>query len=441
MFSAEYNLEVAQRVRKTSETLARVARIPVIESNEEAADFIKGIDEISKLPAAELARLEGLTPSQLEKDVESVPLKTAVVALANSLKMASDATAGRAHENLLIQDFAKRKDWGTGFNNFERAVVTVDELSSMMQTAGIDASYMLAYRSVDASGREEMAVRDILGEVRFYELLRNEEVILTSTGNEKGDTVGFRRFGGGFEYSTYGIEASAVSVNDMLAGMRVASMRTKAAVAYREIFRHGSGRLNYGYTAWKYAGTDVTTEEKTLGAAYGAIHTLNEAARQMIEAAVQVASGTKKGEKGKTEAALPVTASSPILVYYNHSHNALISLIQRIIAGPNGINPTLNYNFVFVPTHLAPASAGWESTGDNERDDYGIFGKVKEAAAINKAAVRLVIPGIRNLHGTFQGLSFSNETKVMKELVMVGAFERYTFVTDNRQSARVQIEA
>ncbi len=441
MYSPQYNREVLEKVHETSATLSRIARIPVVETDEEAKNFMDGISEISKMAPDELRKLEGLSLEELATSKQTEPVKTAVLCLSKSLKMASDATAGRAHDNEIVRDFSKRKDWGAGFSNFERAVVTVDEISSMMQTAGIDASYMLAYRSVDASGREEMATRDILGEARFYELLRSEKAILTPMGNEKGDTVGFRRFGGGFEYPTYGTDISAVSVNDMLAALRVASMRTKAAAAYKEIFRHGSGRLNYGYTAWPYAGTDATTEEKTMGAAYGAIHTLNEAARQMIEAAIQVSSGTKKGEKGKTEAALPVTASTPVLVYYNHTHNAILSLIQRLILGPNGLNPTLNYNFVFVPTHLAPVSAGWSVTDETERDDYGLFGKVKEAEALQKAAVRLVIPGFRNLHGTFQGLSFNNQTEVLKESVTVAAFERYTFITDNRQTARVQIQA
>lgn len=439
MYSQSYNESVLTNMKEITKSLSLIAKAPLVKDDETAESFAKGIQEISRLTADDREALDKMSLKELKASDYSKHIKTAYSITGDALKSVSDAVSGRASINPVIQ--ANEKAFHTETrNNMDRAVLMVDELSSMMQYTDIDPSWALAFRSVDASGREEVSVSDILGEIRFQELSRTEPPILTSLGSEKSEKTGYRRFGGGVIQNLYDMPISAYTVNEVLSAIRIASLRTRAQVAYKEIFRHGSANDAYAFTPYT-GGTDTTSKDVNYKASIDAIHTINTAYRQMIDKAAQIrTTANKKGSKGKLQAPLPVSYNSPVLVYFDHTHISFLDVMRRMIGGEDGNNPRLLYNFVFLPTHLAPASGGWTFGDDESRDDFGIFGKVTESGPISKVAARLVMPGMRNLHATMQGLTFGQETKWTRETAEIAAFERYTFAVDPRQSAKVTLQ-
>ena len=327
-------------------------------------------------------------------------------------------------------------------SNYAQAVELVDSISSMAQENGIDAGWMLAYQPKSVLGKNEMEVEDIIGQIRFHQLTKTERVILTGLGTEEMEKVGYDRFGGGAKYNNYDMANSAYRVNEILTGIRLAYLRIQAAGAYREIFRQGSKNVDYGFKANPDIGTDTTTQDKAFNASASAIYSLNEAFREMkLEAGQIRKSPNKKGTDNQDQAPLMITSATTGIVFFNEKWNTRIDQMRRMSGGDNGINPRLLHNFLFVPSHLAAVSGGWKVDGSKQRDEHGLFGNAKEFASIEKQAVRLVIPGQRNLHGLFQGLSFAQETSFLDEETTIAAYAREKFIADHRQTARVQLEA
>ena len=454
MYSNTYNNAVLERLKEAQAGLSKLANIPLLYTDEAAQNFADGCVELFKMSKAEREKIESLTSEELKKSDYSKEIKTAVAITSKAISMVSAASMGNALNSEAIEKAiaAEKKSFHTETRStMERAVLVVDEISSMMQETGIDAGWMLAYRPIAAYGKDEIQVNDVLGLLRFSQLGRNEDAMFTGLGSEKAEKVGYDRFGGGFEYNTYDMPNSAYNLNQVLAGMRVAALQLQAWVAYKNLFRQDAANGEYAVQAWPNAGTDTTTKDKSFNWAANAIHTLNESFRTMkLEATQTRQSPLKKGSETKTQAPLPITAQTSGLVYFNDAHSSLIDSVRRMSGGDDGINPRLLQPFVFIPTMLAPQCGGWRVTDEVDRDDHGAFGVMEEFAQVKKTGAgnpraivgaRLVIPGLRNLHAMFQDLSFGEETNFVSEKVRIAAYKREKFAVDPRQSAMVKLEA
>lgn len=449
-FSNNTNIAILKGLKDVQAGLWRIARLPIVDNNEAAGNFIKGYRELMRLDKETRKKIGDMSVEELNKSEYSTQIKTAVGVTSKALKSVSDATSNRAGQNERIQAALKEKSMHTETrSNFAQAVELVDQLSSMTQENGIDAGWMMAYQPKQVLGKDEMEVRDIIGQVRFNQLGRTERVILTGLGSEESEKVGYDRFGGGVKYMHYDQANSAYTVNEILTAIRIAYLQMQAWVAYKEIFRQGADNAEYAFKAHPKEGTNTTTKDKSYDWTSSAIHTLNESFRMMkLEAGQIRTSPQKKGTDNQDQAPLLITPATTGIVYYNEAHATLVDQMKRMSGGDDNINSRLMHNFVFLPTHLSPISGGWKVEASKQRDEFGAFGKVSEYAAIGKTdsgnykpGVRLVIPGQRNLHGMFQGLSFAQETSFLDEETTVAAYAREKFVTDSRQTARVALEA
>lgn len=428
---------------KRNHALKMINATPIVFNNEQAEDFVRGVKALSGLGTDEIEKLKNLSVAELtaywgDSD-EQKKIKAAVSLMAKALKATNDAIlgTGEMNESLSLATHAKEKSFhAVGNVDLGKAVLDLATLNNAYSRPEIDAGWMGLYTMFDARGRNEVRVSDVIGFLRWYELALHEQVILTAIGDRTGDTIGQRRFGGGFQFDTYDMQNNVYSVNQIITGLRNAASDMKSVVAYRELCIDQG--LSYPAST-KFTGTSGTRDGEW-ARTNNNIHALNEAIRKMQLNALQIVDGKKANKR--TEGTLPVTATTPIVALYNPKHAEEIDRMRRMTGGDDGTNSRLLYNIQFQMSYLVPVSGGYTYTENGkERDEWGIFGKVTESGSKESFGVRLILPGMRNVFVMYKDLEFGQDTRFGTQSTVVGAFERYNAVVDDRQSAKVTLTA
>ena len=320
------------------------------------------------------------------------------------------------------------------------------ELQDIVPTTGIDMDYAAAFQIVNARGRKAVLVSDVVMDVRFNELGSDEAPILTGLGHsDEEESVQARRFGGGVKLNDYDAQFSMMNANQILNSIRIASVRLRAWVGYKEIATIGTYKQPL---TEKYSLTGITDPEKIYKLqVLNAIFSLNEAYRVIINRAAQIKETPVDGQSSQKTAALPVNTDTRVLVYYNHAHEEFIRHIRSVSTRQtnlmgNGHATELFRSFIFMPPNLMPVSGAItnkKSVKRFERDRWGAFNDVKEYDSTGSIGVKMVIPGLRNIFPEFQSLTFGTDTKASHETRQIAAFERYNAAMDDRQHMHLQL--
>lgn len=439
MYSPIYDNSRLEEMQKVGLALRKINAAPILFNDEDADAFIEGLKAMNRLSVDEYKRLNKLSVKEMIEGWggdKSAQIKMAVATMAKALQATNDSlfSVGKMNESLQVAQRHEKSFHAAGNTDLGKAVLELAGFNTAYSRPEIDAGWLGLFTMVDARGRESVKVEDILGFIRFYELNKHEEVILTPVGDRNGTSVGYRLFGGGVMFDNYDMQNSLTSANQILAGIRAASTDIKAILAYRELCADQT--LSYSAIT-KFSGTSGTRDGEW-ARVNNNIHTMNEAARQMLENALQ-RDGKKKVKT--VEGILPVTPATPIVVLYNPKHAEEIDRMRRMTGGDDGTNSRLLYNFQFQPSYLVPNSGGLTYSPSSNRDEWGLFGTATESGSKGSMGVRFILPGMRNLMLMFKDLEFGQDIRFSSQSTVVSAFERMNCVVDDRQSAKVSLIA
>lgn len=439
MFHLEKTVQTLQMINGASAEMRRLCAIPIVTHSEEADLVLKGIDTLKTMKESDWRKLADSPIEDASKSHPDEAIRAALQVMLKSFKVNNDAISGKSYLN---ESIIRSKSLHTDGLLSGNAIRNIDEVSAMFNSSDIDAGYLSAYRVVDARGALGTKVVDMVGQIRFHELKDNEEPIMTPLGEMKSDEIGLRKFGGGFVGNTYMMQNSVLTVNNFLEGIRVASANMRANVAYKELFMADSG-INKQTPVTGSKAVASTGNDDAFAAEYvklaNARITLNEAARIMMNRALNVRDDARKKKDEDGEAPLTVSMATPILFLYNPVHSTFVNKMIGLTGNAAGIPASLDYNFVFVPTHLAPMSGGWTLDAKNDRDYAGAFGTVKDYGNRDDISGMLVYPQMRNVMTLYQDLTFASSTDAVSETQKFAAYERYNVATDVRQKTHVKL--
>lgn len=433
---------------EVGKAIGQICRIPVITSNEEAEIFRAGIQKLRDLSEKDLERIGKIGVEEYVKD------KAHDEETRKSLQVVISASEIMAKSLGSVSDFVSRKPNKflekafhneTGGNLYEQYTRLIDQMADIGDSSHIDAGWMPAYNMVNAGGTQALRVRDLVHAVRFYELGPDEDPPLTSIGGgPNDDLIHPRRFGGGVKMNTWDSQFAMFSANEILANIRLESMRLYNWNGYKTLSMIGSNTFEY---IEKYSPSGLDALDARRVRVQNMIHTLNEAALKLKIQAAQMPENPGSGyPQDKTEARLPVSVNTPVFVYYNFQHE---STVQDMMAfgydksfRGDGLVEGLIYPFTFVSSMLVPKSGAFTNKGVKDKsryDEWGAFGPVRDTGSQKSFGVKLVLPGMRNFAARFQGITFGRDANASAESEIISAFERYGHIVDDRQHMHVEL--
>ena len=397
MNSIELTARQAASRQELEKMAGKIARLPVIRTKKEAGVFKEGLEKIASISEKDLERIGDLTTEELAKEKGiDVSIVKAVDIVNTALKSVSDFLTKTPNP------FLEKAFHNETSANMENYVTMVSMMEDVQDSQHMDMGWMSAFNSVNAGGTAAVKVRDLVHNVRFYQLGHDEDAKLTSIGGGPvDDMVGPDRFGGGVKINDWDSQFSLFNANAILANMRIASMRLYNWCGYKELclIQDANKKQTYSETLSAATGADDLAKHKIK--VQNMVSTLNNAYLKLILEASQAPTNPGSGyPQNKTEARIPVSASTPVLVYYNIQHEVLMRQVMEYgfnkSFNGDGLLEGLAYPFVFVPSLLVPKSGAYRyksNAKDNEiYDAWGAKGPVDEYDSQGGVGVQMVIP-------------------------------------------------
>jgi len=444
-YNKEYNITLSKQLIEAGAAIGRLARTNLIQGEVQQKAFINGLRRIKDMSAADFDKWRSMTPDQVKamKDAKDQKDKEAGMTLHllyKSMLFMSDIKYGTDLSNSFAEMNRKRqKDFHADNNSmFSNDVQTI---SAVVNAVGqqVDLGYLDAYNSVDARSARKLRISDLIYQVRFMELAKGSEPVLSGGFDEQTDDITGRYFGAAVSIDDRDSQFMPVCANALLAQFRIESERTLSHVAYKEIFRYRTAQVEKNVIE-KLA---ATANDDAMTAHWRTIlngrHTLNEGVADMFDAANKVSAGNKKTQN-TTEINKNIPISTPIAVYYNHRHSDFFTDIQSNQSNQNLPQTGLHYNYLFIPTAKAPLSGAWTMVDEQALDDFGTRGTVKEKGTKNHTGCKAIIPSLRNIAATFEGLNFEQDRRSTSRATIISARQMANFVVDDTQVTWVKLK-
>lgn len=356
---------------------------------EKANDLFHGVQEIAKV--SEIA----------EKN--EIPLGAVLFH-----KSSADITDYLTHK--------KTSFWGeTGFLRPEyRAVVS--SIDAFASAASFDTGYQFALRTVDAREKVSFEVGDFVRNYEYYQLESDvTEIPLSGARTGAATYLSPNRYGVGTQVAKW-LEGKTIgsSMTEIMADIRITSAQGKAKAAYQAILKKCTKTAN-NYKCQALYSDRIDN----------IIANINYVANELKKQAI--------GAEDATAAGLPITAATPIVVYYHPDWQSTVDFIERRRVQVSGVLDQImpNSELIFVPSYLQAKSGAWEHTGT---DRLG-FAKQKEAGSPSQMGVKVVIPKIANMLIIAQDLFFAQDMMGSDFTNKVRCEERYLGYMDDRQHA------
>lgn len=356
---------------------------PTFTSNEKALEWVNAMGATPTMSPEQFQKLISDPQSFMEdgKFKDSVGKREKALYFAyKSLEVVSDVTFGRRESNPILS-----KAIGGLFTQPGNYPVAAS-FASYQAPQDLDMNWMQAFNSVDLRGAMIGKLVDWVGEAKFYELLNNEPIKYSNIGYDKATDVVKRIFAGGHAIDMDMVGNSpALTLNNAFTSLRLAAEAKKADVAYSAINDEYDGTENY---------------------ATSVVNTFN------------VAGHTLKNKFVSSKLGISVTPSTLLLMYANPSNQATVEQALNAIRGTDGTSPIVIHN-------IRP-----------------IFSYKIDATTATKKAVRLLIPGQKAVHATFQDLTTNQESHFDTQRIKVAAVEKYNIkFYETKQNLIVNLEA
>ena len=443
----ELTNEFLTQRRKSDRALLGLARTPVIYDPEEARIFNDGLEKLITLSFEERRQIADMDVKDVAKMTgldENV--KKAIGIIERSLGAVSDAITGAPNSLLKRMADMERKAKALHTEQVSMVESYVLEVSTMRESLNeqyIDSGFLGAYRFISTDSARSIKMRDIFMDFRFQELGHNEEADAISMAGETDEEISVRRFGAAARLNEWDQKFQLVSANEILALIRIAALKLYTWVAYKSLFIGGE---RYKPQSMIEVEENATAADIFKAEIFNANHTLNLGYEYLIRNAGNIPeSPADGGPTGGPEAALPVSMQTAVLGFYNPVHESFVRQMRSVTLGNalrgDGMVVDMYQPVIFAPTPLAPLSGQWDLVdgGNKQRDAWGAFGKVQEAAGKSAPAIRLVIPGLHNIGARFQGLQIGTDRQASKEAMVISAHERYNFHVEERQVLTVEL--
>jgi len=442
MYNITLEKDIVSGLRAMANGVQKIATTPVVDNQEDAELFVEGIKTINKMPADKFEKIKDLTAEEVVKGLEEEDVSAYIHIMSKALGSTNDALQGKAGRNEFLNEriAVEKALHNESLTDTARAAREVDQSFDFVQSNQFDTTWVPFYVPRNVMGAQEMIVRDITGDTKFVELERGEEPKPSGIGRETDQRLPYRIYGGALLFEDYEIANSVLSVNDHLSYLRSASVRTKSWVAMKEIQMIKADTKHYSLQEF-YNQPIADNKDQIWKDVANARYTLNHAAYQMKLEAGQVPEDITERPKHKIEARLDVSVFDPVYVLYNPAHYHHIDLLRNMIRGEDGINPSLAFPFIFLPSYMAAHTGGFTPVAGEEKtkDQWGTRTVVKERTTKNEIGVHLILPGRRNQWGNFSNLAFGRDRREASETTLISARERYLFAKDVRQTCTVTL--
>lgn len=358
---------------------------PTFTSNEKALEWISAMGTAPTMTPDQFKKLISDPQSFMDdngKFKEMVGKREQALYFAyKSLEVVSDVTFGRESMNPILT----RKAIGGLFTQPGNYPIAAS-FASYQAPQDLDMNWMFAFNSVDLRGALIGKLVDWVGEAKFYELINNESIKYSNIGYDKATDVVKRIFAGGHSIDMDMVgNAPALTLNNAFTSLRLAAEAKKSDIAYSAINDEYDGTENY---------------------ATSVVNTFN------------VAGHTLKNKFVSTKLGINVTPSTLLLMYANPSNQATVEQALNAIRGTDGTSAIVIHN-------IRP-----------------IFSYKIDATTATKKAVKLLVPGQKAVHATFQDLTTNQETHFDTQRVKVAAVEKYNIkFYEEKQNLTVNLEA
>lgn len=436
------------RIERRDEILAQLCSLPVVFSEDDAKQAVKGLKSLSnsKFSRGDWEKLQGLSIKAFGKTNKEGKIKIPIVVkeafpereqqlaltvMAKALSMINDGLFGKHNDIMGMYGSVQKAFHTESAIDLSRAILELNTATDEFQMNNIDSGWMNGFTMVDARGRQSVSVTDLVSQLQFKQIGYDE--VPKPQGldqGEKKESIGRRQFGAAFAVHDYDKNFAIWTVNDFLRKLRVASLITKTNLGYRILLEETSSQK----LIEKY--TPGTAKEDIMNAAV----TLNQAYIDVMTQAGNIDMPQAKGKVKRKEAPLTKGFTSAVLAYYHPIHEAFIQRLRKLTVGDDGVNDQIVYPFIWVPSFSAPASGAYKLRAGTAqtRDEYtGIYGTYDEVGHITAPSVHLVIPKLRNLFITYEDMVMDKGKQPGSREEITYAFEQYNAVKDLRQSKRV----
>lgn len=445
-----YQRLVDQCIQKDYDATLLAVNSEMVLTNEAAEDVGKGLLALKNMNQSDMEKIKSMSVDQIleswtggegEKD-GGKSVRAAIAYLDKSLGVVNDAMLGRLHTNevgaKIVNKFyhSESSDNMTGTLNLQTRI-------SASNMAGFDVGWMQTYRMVPAEGFNEVKVHDLVTALRFQQYKDGtDKPVVSALGSHSAETVNRKFFGAGFKWNAQEMSFSVWNINQVLSQFRENAVKITARNAYREIARFVSGTTpTYGGTT-DFSSGGTSAIEKRQHLVWHIRTLLNNAHYQMIRVANQTQTGKKKVKS--TEAPLDVSATTPLLLYYNTQHFDIMEAVQRVgmgQIGQEGLNPINLKNWVFIETDLIPPCAAWTIAGEetDDRDPFGFYGATTDHKDETYLGAVGIIPGFKNLYTNFRNLAILNDTDSIEETAVMAAKTWFNHSLSTRQKGWIDI--
>ena len=302
---------------------------------------------------------EGL--KAMRKALADQDIETFFKALGTNIKLVHDAQHNYKMADSLYDQYIE-KDAGIGIATRRQ----IAGFSNVVDPMDIDTLWMQAFTMADLGGAAAADIVDFQSFVRWIQQGESEDIKMSPYGKENVQELRDERFTCGLAFLNRWLETGNLyNINEGARQMRLKNLEIKADQAY---------------TGLAVAGTNTTTSAGSTPEQI--ITALNAGADALLDG---------------LSASLQVTAETPLLYYVHGSHKALVMRAFRTISGDDGNNELLEFNIkpIFTYNSNFPTQIGGKNAGN------------------------LVLPGRKNIWGTFKPIREARESNFSTDSVKV----------------------